>query len=372
MSNEPGERRRRRDLERARELATQQAAAMPGPSSAEPAPPVSRRERRELERASEQATSAGPELAPPGLKQPEPPPAHPARAAAAADSHPSAPTDAQSDARKSFGVPALVPDVVELPRAVPIGPAGTAPPAPPARVPRVPDALSRRAMRNAAVPVEPVRAPVVHPPTTTGTIRFVPPAQVPAAPRLAGSTSTAARGYPPVAPQRANVMPHGVSAVRPTPPAALPPTSAAPGSQAAWSPLTDIPLPRTPRDGVGLGAVDPGVGAPLAPRWGNVPPGSFDAITRPEPEDGERPLGGDKPAAAAAAAAAPAPAPRARRWAYTWLQLLALALVAFVLGFLVWLLYIRGSAQPGAAGAFVPEPSTSSSSAISSPHLGEP
>jgi len=95
---------------------------------------------------------------------------------------------------------------------------------------------------------------------------------------------------------------------------------------------------------------------PLAPHWATIAPGSFDAITRPESDE-------RAPQPTTAARVDPEkPAARPRRTSYTWLQMLTLALVAFVLGFLVWLLVIRGSSEPGATGAFPPPPPTPSSS----------
>jgi hypothetical protein len=116
-----------------------------------------------------------------------------------------------------------------------------------------------------------------------------------------------------------------------------------------------------PRDSTAAKAARRG-GAPLAPRWGHVPSGSFDAITR-------APDGVELPVPVESKVEENDANPRTRAKSYTWLQMVALALVAFVLGFLVWLL-IKGPTQPGATGASAPVPTTSSSGP-SSPHLGE-
>jgi hypothetical protein len=131
------------------------------------------------------------------------------------------------------------------------------------------------------------------------------------------------------------------------PPAFAPQGAAAPGSDPA------------PTDDVG----DDGGGAPLAPRWGYVPSGSFDAITHPDAD--AEPL---RAPVESFAEEREAP-PQKHSASYTLLQGIALILVAFVLGFLIWLLILRGSPSAGAAGAPAPAP-TNSSSAISPAHQG--
>ena len=451
MSNEPGERRRRRELERARELATQQAAAAAqsagvgqarpsvrtpdvaaNPPAQPPAPPVSRRVRRETERVT--ALASGDGAAP---NQPASPP--PLATAVPDQRTPATRTPAtrpaESGGETKFPVPGFVPDGPDAP-ATPTEP-GAAPqrparvpaqlrPAPPLREqahpapptpspplrpaqappppsrpaddrpaengfvarakpsadspdpaglagspPQVPAALSRRARRTAAGPADSVRTPVVRPPDTTGTIRSVAPDAERPVKRPAGASSTGARGYPPVAPRRPSV-PRAAPTAAVAPPAVAPPAvappavapaTAAPDSPVAWNPLPPAAAAATARPARSpIVSAETGGGAPLTPRWGNVPSGSFDAITRPEAD--EAPVDTPDPADSGATD----PTSRPRRASYTWLQLGTLALVAFVLGFLVWLL-IRGASEPLAAGAFAPTPTTSTSGAAW-PHQG--
>ena len=153
-----------------------------------------------------------------------------------------------------------------------------------------------------------------------------------------------------------------IFAERPAPaPAVAAPAADAPRSGAFWSGVADESAP-SPADDAEAAATDGG--SPLTPRWGEVPQTSFDAITRPESDQ----VPGVSPARPESRETQAGPGPRGP--SYTWLHFLALALVAFVLGFLVWLLVNRGSTQPGAASAFAPVPAMSTS-ATSSPHQGE-
>jgi len=442
MSNEPGERRRRRELERARELVKQQAAAeqptgsdgSAGPVASPPSPPLSRRAQRDRKRAAVVATtraaaappagstpsaaavgpgqrtysketeaSGGPESLTVIGRVPEvpaaPQPSTVARPAQARVAKVRAAEPVVAKVRAAEPAVAKVraaePAVAKVRPAPLVGPSTVRPDStgPAVPEPRPVTSPSRRSMRTPTGPVDSVRTPVVHPPATTGTIRaVVPGVDRPADRRVSTDGATAARVYPPVAPRRTSPAPSAGAVIR-TPSAArsttpdvspltLPPfvvgtaapetaapetaapETVAPGSQAGWSPLTDASAPSPARRGSTGTSPDTGGGAPLNPRWGHVPLGSFDAITR-TPADDEL-LG-----APAGPRTEERDAPPARRAAsHTWLLMLALALVAFVLGFLVWLLIGKGSSGPGAVGASAPAP-TISSSASSSPHLGE-
>ena len=410
MSTEPGERRRRRELERAREHAAQQAAA-PKVSAAvtPPAPVLSRRELRDLERAhtAQERSAATPIDAParpaeplasptsqPAAQQPPPKPgtSSPKSPVAVAPKkvapEPVAPKPVATES-VGRGSVAPTPTAVRHSYSKEAGPVSGGAPADAADEPVVPKhpvtRQSRRSMRPQQSPTETARTPVVNPPATTGTIRIVvPEATANDRPARTEGSSTPGRGYPPVAPRRSALSPMVSSAgsspapPRPspsaTPPSATPPsagggdfvwpTKAAPGSEQAPGPDrrgADDVVAASPDQVPALPAR--AGGAPLAPRWGHVPSGSFDAITRP-PDDEEHP-----PVPVESSAEAKDASPARRSAAYTWLQMLALALLAFVLGFIVWLL-IRGSAEPGATGASAPA-STTSSSGTSWPHLGD-
>ena len=410
MSTEPGERRRRRELERAREHAAQQAAAPKVPAAVTPPVPVlSRRELRDLERAhtAQERSAATPIDAParpaeplasptsqPAAQQPPPkpgtsPPKSPVAVApkkVAPEPVTPKPVAAESVGRGSV---APTPTAVRHSYSKEAGPVSGGAPADAADEPVVPKhpvtRQSRRSMRPQQSPTETARTPVVNPPATTGTIRIVvPEATANDRPARTEGSSTPGRGYPPVAPRRSALSPMVSSAgsspapPRPspsaTPPSATPPsagggdfvwpTKAAPGSEQAPGPDrrgADDVVAASPDQVPALPAR--AGGAPLAPRWGHVPSGSFDAITRP-PDDEEHP-----PVPVESSAEAKDASPARRSAAYTWLQMLALALLAFVLGFIVWLL-IRGSTEPGATGASAPA-STTSSSGTSWPHLGD-
>ncbi|MGV8968666.1 MAG: hypothetical protein ACOH2F_20590 [Cellulomonas sp.] len=476
MSNEPGERRRRRELERASEHAAQQAADESAGAAAAPpvtlaplAPVHSRRELRELERAraAQELAAATPVDAPsrpalPTVAQQQPPvepriPAPPVPVASAVPAGPAVPKKLapepavlQPAVRKAAVAPPAAARRAAVPnQAVPKhdlpGPASPSTASPstaqatdgvsapggvrsyskeagPVTGHAMADSTSpeqpairrsRRSMRPQPVPDETARTPVVNPPATTGTIRMVvPEATANDRPARSEGSSTPSRGYPPVAPRRSALSPLVTSAgggpVPPTaspsatPPSATPPSASptsAGGGDFAWTtaappvsertsaadrpavrdltPAPDQPAVPDQRDDDRLSAeailaaqpdrtparpARPG-GAPLAPRWGHVPSGSFDAITRP-PDDEE-----DSSAPVRLTAEAKEAGPVRRSTAYTVVQWLALVVLAFVLGFLVWLL-IKGSNEPGAAGASAPAPTTSSSG-TSWPHLGD-
>lgn len=333
MSSEPGERRRRRELERARELATEQTSAARPDAGSPPAvagrpvtsvtPVRSRRELRDRERALAAELAAGGE-------------------ASAPDSRPA---------------PA--------------------------------------AMRNASKAAESTRTPVVHPPATTGAIRSVAPAVAESPHRTESADgATAARGYPAVAPRRSALSPKAPApglpgaAVRPTSsaiapsaalfgatgtppeggPAEMVPTAAADGAFTTPAPAqgrsggatagsTQRDLPPSASAAAGTQASAPGTarqgGEPLAPRRGHPPTGSFDALTRTPAEEARTANPVRSPVEEKDATSGP-------RASYTWMQVVALALVAFVLGFIVWQLF-KGSTEPESPGASAPGSFTTSS-----------
>ncbi len=361
--SEPGERRRRREMERTgthRALTPEDLEPTAPPAVTGPPAPGSRRARR--------AELTSPPTTPvPVAEQDTTPRAHEHRAAEAGAGPSSPAPSPSSPAPSSTGVPTrAVPRVT--PGVPPVGPstrparavrAGD-PGAVPRPVPAHPESARPRsevpadgrdrqeqipAARSFDAPARPVPPPSPEQPARPSSDEPTgwaptPDGEVPTPTWWAQAVRPQPLGEPTAPPARPRWAPAAAASSTPAagassaPPAAVPGTSAAPVAPAPSPAATGRPvfLPPVPPRGAPAG-LDTDDEEPLVPAW--VPTAAVDPVAvgavpvEPDERDEDESHGRS----------------------YTWLHLVVLALVAFVLGVLIWLLMDRARTD---AAAFEP------------------